>query len=118
MVRLLRGSSMQDAVAGPLRLTYYVGAVATSGLRIGVAAGLTDFFRFLSLISVVLFLMNLLPIPALDGGHIVLYGVEVAMGRRVKPAIIYRIQTAGLLFLIFVAISVTLSDILFLAGRR
>lgn len=118
MVRLLRGSSMQDAVAGPLRLTYYVGAVATSGLRIGVAAGLTDFFRFLSLISVVLFLMNLLPIPALDGGHIVLYGVEVAMGRRVKPAIIYRIQTVGLLFLIFIAISVTLSDILFLAGRR
>ncbi len=116
--RLLRGGGMQESVAGPLRLTYYVGAVATDGLKIGLAAGVTDFLRFLSVISVVLFLMNLLPIPALDGGHIVLYGVEVILGRRVKPAVIYRIQTIGVSVLILVAISVTLSDILFLAGQR
>ena len=118
LARLLRGGGVQDAVAGPLRLTYYVGAVARSGLQIGVAAGVTDFLRFLSVISVVLFLMNLLPIPALDGGHIVLYGVELIIGRRVKPAVVYRIQTIGVSLLILIAISVTLSDILFLAGRR
>ncbi len=115
--RLLRGG-MRDSVAGPLRLTYYMGAVATGGLQVGLAAGITDFLRFLSVISVVLFLMNLLPIPALDGGHIVLYVVESILGRRVKPALVYRIQTIGVSVLILVAISVTLSDILFLAGRR
>jgi regulator of sigma E protease len=62
--------------------------------------------------------MNLLPIPALDGGHIVLYGVEVVLGRRVKPAVVYRIQTIGVSVLILLAISVTLSDIVFLAGQR
>lgn len=115
--RLFSGG-MRDAVAGPLRLTYYMGAVATGGLQNGLAAGITDFLRFLSVISVVLFLMNLLPIPALDGGHIVLYGVELILGRRVKPAVVYRIQTIGVSVLILVAISVTLSDILFLAGQR
>lgn len=115
--RLLRGR-VGDSVAGPLRLTYYMGAVATGGLQVGLAAGVTDFLRFLSVISVVLFLMNLLPIPALDGGHIVLYGLEVVLGRRVKPSLIYRIQTIGVSVLILVAISVTLSDILFLTGQR
>ncbi len=114
----LFSGGMRDAVAGPLRLTYYMGAVATGGLQNGLAAGITDFLRFLSVISVVLFLMNLLPIPALDGGHIVLYGVELILGRRVKPAVVYRIQTIGVSVLILVAISVTLSDILFLAGQR
>lgn len=118
LVRLLRGGSVQDAVAGPLRLTYYVGTVAISGLKIGAAAGVTEFLRFLSMISVVLFLMNLLPIPALDGGHIVLYVIELIMGWRVKPAVVYRIQTIGVSLLILVAISVTVSDILFLTGRR
>ena len=116
--QLLRGGGVKNSVAGPLRLTYYVGTVAAGGLQIGLAAGVTDFLRFLSVISVVLFLMNLLPIPALDGGHIVLYGVEVVLGRRVKPAVVYRIQTIGVSVLILVAISVTLSDILFLAGQR
>ncbi len=116
--RLLRGGGAQDSVAGPLRLTYYVGTVAAGGLQIGLAAGVTDFLRFVSVISVVLFLMNLLPIPALDGGHIALYAVEVILGRRVKPSVVYRIQTIGVSLLILVAISVTLSDILFLAGRR
>lgn len=115
--RVLRGR-VGDSVAGPLRLTYYMGAVATGGLQIGLAAGVTDFLRFLSVISVVLFLMNLLPIPALDGGHIVLYGLEVILGRRVKPSLVYRIQTIGVSVLILVAISVTLSDILFLTGQR
>ena len=109
---------MQDSVAGPLRLTYYVGTVAAGGLEIGLAAGVTDFLRFVSVISVVLFLMNLLPIPALDGGHIALYAAEVILGRRVKPSVVYRIQTIGVSLLILFAISVTLSDILFLAGRR
>ena len=117
--RLLRGGGgVQDSVAGPLRLTYYVGTVAAGGLQIGLAAGVTDFLRFVSVISVVLFLMNLLPIPALDGGHIALYAVEVILGRRVKPSVVYRIQTIGVSLLILFAISVTLSDILFLAGRR
>lgn len=115
--RVLRGR-VGDSVAGPLRLTYYMGAVATGGLQIGLAAGVTDFLRFLSVISVVLFLMNLLPIPALDGGHVVLYGLEVILGRRVKPSLVYRIQTIGVSVLILVAISVTLSDILFLTGQR
>ncbi len=117
--RLLRGGGgVQESVAGPLRLTYYVGTVAAGGLQIGLAAGVTDFLRFVSVISVVLFLMNLLPIPALDGGHIALYAVEVILGRRVKPSVVYRIQTIGVSLLILFAISVTLSDILFLAGSR
>ena len=44
--------------------------------------------------------------------------VELTLGRPVKPALAYRIQTVGVAILILVAVSVTLSDIMFLVGPR
>ena len=61
--------------------------------------------------------MNLLPLPALDGGHLALYVAELVRGRPIRPAIVYRIQTLGLPVLLVLAIAATFSDILFFAGR-
>ena len=114
---LFRGINLRSAVAGPLRITYYVGAVATGGFAVGLSHGLVSYFRFLSLLSVVLFMINLLPIPALDGGQIMVFLVEVIRRKALKPAIIGRIQTISFSFIVLLAVVVTFSDILFFLGR-
>jgi len=114
---LFRGVSVRSAVAGPLRITYYVGAVATSGFALGVSQGLVSYFRFLCLLSIVLFLMNLLPIPALDGGQVLVSLLEVLRRRPVPPRLVARIQAISFSVLLVVAVAVTASDILFFMGR-
>ena len=114
---LFRGIQLRNAVAGPLRITYYIGSAAASGLQMGLGAGVVAFFRLLSFLSVVLFLMNLLPIPAMDGGQVVLFLVEVARGKPVRSQLIWRLQLLGFSLLILLSLMVTFSDILFFAGR-
>jgi len=115
--RMLFRGNPQTAVAGPLRITYVVGRAASDGFERGIGVGLVQFFRLLCLISTVLFVMNLLPLPALDGGHLALYLAELVRGKPIPRAIVYRIQTLGLPLLLFLAIAATFSDILFFAGR-
>ena len=114
--RLFDGSGA-NAVAGPLRITYFVGRAASDGFERSFGAGLVRFFRLLCLISIVLFIMNLLPLPALDGGHLALYLTELIRGKPLRPAVVYRIQTLGMSLLLVLAITVTFSDILFFVGR-
>ena len=114
---LFRGINVRNAVAGPLRITYYIGTAATSGFQMGVGAGLVSFFRFLAFLSVSLFLMNLLPIPAMDGGQIILFIVEMVRGKPVRVRNIWRIQLIGFSLLIMLTLFVTFSDILFFVGK-
>ncbi|HEC61719.1 MAG TPA: PDZ domain-containing protein [bacterium] len=114
---LFQGVNFRQSVAGPLRITYYVGSVAASGFKRGFSEGIVSFFRFLCSLSIILFLMNLLPIPALDGGQIVLFLVEIARRKPVKPRLVAGIQTIGFSFLIVLALVITFSDVLFFLGR-
>ena len=114
---LFQGIKLRNAVAGPLRITYYIGTAATSGFELGVGAGIVSFFRFLAFLSVVLFLMNLIPIPAMDGGQIVLFVVEIVRGRPVRSRLIWRLQIIGFSLLIGLSLFVTFSDVLFFMGR-
>ncbi len=114
---LFQGIKLRNAVAGPLRITYYIGSAATSGFQVGFGAGVVSFFRFLAFLSVVLFLMNLLPIPAMDGGQIVLFIVEIVRGKAVRSRLIWRLQLIGFSILIILSLMVTFSDVLFFMGR-
>lgn len=114
---LFQGIKLRNAVAGPLRITYYIGTAATSGFELGVGAGVISFFRFLAFLSVVLFLMNLVPIPAMDGGQIVLFVVEILRGKPVRSRLIWRLQIIGFSLLIGLSLFVTFSDVLFFMGR-
>ncbi len=117
-IRLLfRGINLRNAVAGPLRITYYVGSVARSGFSLGFSQGMISFFRFLCLLSVVLFVMNLLPIPAVDGGQIIIFLLEIIRGKPVPPRIVASIQVIGFSLLIGLVIIFTFSDILFFMGK-
>ena len=112
---LFRGNAA-SAVAGPIRISYYVGAATSQGFQESLGAGLVEFTRLIARISVVLFLMNLLPVPALDGGHIALYLVELIRGRPVRPALVYQARRIGFSLLLVLAVALTFSDIRFLVG--
>src|SRR5690606_2749972 len=62
-----------ETIGGPIMLFQVAGEVARSGL--------SDFLRLFGLISINLGLVNLLPVPILDGFHIVVFGIE-AISRR------------------------------------
>ncbi len=70
------------------------------------------FWTLTALISIVLAFMNILPIPALDGGHVVILCIEMILGRPLSDKIIERIQTVGVFILIALTIFVFGNDIL------
>ena len=60
--KLLFKKNNAKSVAGPLRITYLMGSAATSGFKSSFGIGVVQFFRLISLISIVLAVMNLLPV--------------------------------------------------------
>jgi regulator of sigma E protease len=114
---LFRGISLRNAVAGPLRIIQVTGMAATSGFSLSFGQGLYYYFNILCLLSIVLFLMNLLPIPALDGGQVLLSALEILRRRPVNPRLIARVQAISFSVLLVLAVAVTANDILGFLGR-
>ncbi len=114
---LFKGVEITSAVAGPIRISYLIGDVATSSFAIGFGAGVRAVSNFLALLSVILFFMNLLPIPVLDGGQIVLAGIEWIWGKSPHPKTVYRYQLVGSVVIFALLVVALFGDILFLAGR-
>ena len=107
---LFQGVNVRKAVAGPLRIIDFIGTVAVGG-------GAVNALRILALLSVVLFLMNLLPIPAMDGGQIVIFLVEIVRGKAVPINLFWRIQIIGFSILLALIVVVSFNDVLSLFGR-
>ena len=71
--RMLTGEASPKNISGPVTIAQYAGITAELGWL--------EFVRFLALISISLGVLNLLPIPLLDGGHLAVYAVEFLRGR-------------------------------------
>jgi regulator of sigma E protease len=67
--------------------------------------------HLLAMVSISLGVANLLPIPGLDGGAILLSLIEFIRGKRVSPKWYVRFQAVGMSFLFFIMILVLLSDL-------
>lgn len=74
-------------------------------------AGLGNFLWLLVLITVNLGIFNLLPVPVLDGGHILLLGIEKVRGAPPSPQFVERFQLVGLILLLSLLIFVTVNDL-------
>ena len=111
------GMAVGDAVSGPIRITYYVGEVASQGFSLGFRQGITSYLRFLGFISIALFFMNLLPVPLLDGGMVAANLFEMISRKPLKPVLFYRFQMVGFFLLLMLILFTTYNDILFLFQR-
>jgi regulator of sigma E protease len=109
---LFRGINLREAVTGPIGIIGLIGTAAASGFSRSFGQGLLSTFELLAFLSVTLFLMNLLPLPALDGGQIVFSLAEMIRGRAVKPRMIWRVQLIGFSFLVVLFLVLTYNDVL------
>jgi regulator of sigma E protease len=114
---LFRGIDLTQAVSGPVRITYMVGDVATEGFGQSFGAGISSMANFLALISIALCIMNLLPLPVLDGGLIVLFIIEIIKRKPLHPRFISAFQTVGVVLIFGLMLFAVFGDILFLARR-
>jgi regulator of sigma E protease len=114
---LFKGIELTEAVSGPVRITYMVGDVAAEGFGQSFGAGLRSLADFLALISVALCVMNLLPLPVLDGGMIILFIVEMLRRKPLHPRAINAFQTVGVALIFGLMIFAVFGDILYLTRR-
>lgn len=92
------------AVSGPVGIIKIIG--------ISLQAGIMYLAAIVALISLNLGIINLLPIPVLDGGHILFTLVEIARGKPVSLKIMERIQNVFIVLLILLFLYITFNDIL------
>jgi len=114
---LFKGVNIRESLTGPIRITYYVGQVASQSFKLGIGKGFANMFRFLCLLSVAIFFMNLLPIPALDGGQVLLFLLEMIRRKSLKPKVVYRYQAIGITLILALLIFATFNDVFFLIKR-
>ncbi|POR53678.1 RIP metalloprotease RseP [Paraburkholderia eburnea] len=86
--RMLTGEASLKNLSGPVTIADYAGKSA----KLGPSA----FLSFLALVSISLGVLNLLPIPVLDGGHLLYYAVEAVTGKTVSDRWQMVLQRAGL----------------------
>lgn len=86
------GRASVENLSGPISIARYAGESA--------AVGLSTFLAFLGVVSVSLGVLNLLPIPVLDGGHLLYYLVEVVTGSPVSEAVQQAAQKLGIILLL------------------
>jgi len=92
MGRMLVGSVSAKGIGGPLQIA----AAAGDSARLGVI----PFLAFLGLMSVSLGVLNLLPVPVLDGGHLLYYSFEFIAGRPISDRIMEMGTRVGLTLLV------------------
>jgi len=114
---LFRGVDLTSAVSGPIRITYMVGDAAAEGFNHGFGAGLSSMAGFLSLISIALCIMNLLPLPILDGGMILLFAIEWFRGKPLHPRFVSAFQTVGVVLIAGLMLFAVFGDVMYLAKR-
>ena len=89
--RMLIGRASLENISGPITIAQFAGQSASIGWA--------PFLNFLALVSISLGVLNLLPIPVLDGGHLLYYCIEFVKGGPLSEAAQYLGQRVGLVLL-------------------
>ncbi|AOJ01588.1 MULTISPECIES: RIP metalloprotease RseP [Burkholderia] len=101
--RMVTGEASLKNLSGPVTIADYAGKSA----RLGWSA----FLSFLALVSISLGVLNLLPIPVLDGGHLLYYLVEAATGKAVSERWQLILQRAGLICIVALSAIALFNDL-------
>ncbi len=101
--KMLIGNASTDNLRGPISIAQYAGQTAEMGL--------VPFFKFLALVSLSLGVLNLLPIPVLDGGHLLFFAIEAVKGSPVSEKAQLVFQNIGMMLLMSLMILAVFLDI-------
>ena len=103
VVKLIQGTVSAKTIGGPIMIAEMAGQQAK--------AGATNLVFFIALLSINLAILNFLPIPVLDGGHLVFFTIEMIIGRPVNTRMREIAQQAGIFILIMLMLFVFYNDI-------
>ncbi|MEQ8290199.1 MAG: RIP metalloprotease RseP [Gammaproteobacteria bacterium] len=106
--KMLIGEASVKNLSGPISIAQYAGQTADIGL--------IAFLGFMAIVSVSLGVLNLLPVPLLDGGHLVYYVIEFMIGKPVSESIQVWGQQMGLVLLLSLMSLAFYNDIIRLLG--
>ena len=101
--KMITGSAVSSQLGGPIRIAKITGQVAEYGI--------IPFLSIMAYISISLGLINLFPIPMLDGGHLMFYLIEKILGRPLSQKIQEGFFRIGLFLLFFLMFFVTFNDL-------
>jgi regulator of sigma E protease len=108
IVGVVVGRESADQLGGPIRIAQVSGQVAT--------AGFVALMHLAAVLSVSIGLLNLFPIPLLDGGHLLFYGIEAARGRPLSERAQEMGFRIGLAIVVMLMIFATFNDIVHLVS--
>ena len=103
IAKLIKGDISTNTLGGPIMIAQMAGDSAK--------AGVGSLISFIAVISINLAIINLLPIPILDGGHLLFFAIEAIKGRPVSIKVREVAQQVGLFILILLMILVFYNDI-------
>jgi len=108
LLGMLTGAVSSKNIGGPITIAQFAGASADRGL--------ISFISFLAMISISLGILNLLPIPILDGGHLALYFVEWLRGSPLSEQVQFQSQKIGIILLLMLMFLAFFNDLTRLFG--
>jgi regulator of sigma E protease len=103
IVKLIQRIIPASTIGGPIMIVDMAGKQASQGAM--------SFFAFMAIISINLGILNLLPIPILDGGHLMFLGIEFVRGRPVSEKVFMFAQRIGLALLVTLMVFAFYNDI-------
>jgi regulator of sigma E protease len=104
IIKLIQRALPTDMIGGPIFILQMAGQQASRGLL--------DFFFFMAVINVNLGILNLLPIPILDGGHILFLGIEAIRRKPLSEKIIAISQRVGIAVILTIMVFAFYNDIM------
>ncbi|MFC1649817.1 RIP metalloprotease [Patescibacteria group bacterium] len=99
----LLGGEVPAGISGPVGIY----ALTTEAASFGVLS----LINFVGILSVNLMILNILPIPALDGGRLLFIGFETLFGRKIVPKVENYLHIGGFVLLILILVLITISDV-------
>nr|WP_247869874.1 RIP metalloprotease RseP [Methylophaga sp. SB9B] len=105
---MLVGTVSSDNLGGPIAIAQFAGDSAQQGL--------IAFISFLAMISISLGILNLLPVPVLDGGHLLMYFFEWIRGKPLPESVQIQGQKIGLFLILLLMVFAFTNDIVRLIG--
>lgn len=114
---LFLGVNVLKAVSGPARITWMVGSIAKESIASRQPGAFSSSLGFLAILSIGLCVMNLLPIPLLDGGALLFFIIEWIRRKPAKIKTMLRYQTIGLVVIGLIFLLALTGDVLFFSGR-